>query len=179
MGPCFRGMENYLVICSPRGSQELLQWGHALGAWKTDQEPMCPHRPPQASMGPCFRGMENFGPNSGRFLLFLASMGPCFRGMENPTGPVYFYNFSNASMGPCFRGMENYQFSSAHDTVYALQWGHALGAWKTWGTRLPASPNALLQWGHALGAWKTAYRDSSDEAACDASMGPCFRGMEN
>ena len=34
-------------------------------------------------------------------------------------------------MGPCFRGMENQFVYVNGPTTFTLQWGHALGAWKT------------------------------------------------
>ena len=61
----------------------------------------------------------------------LASMGPCFRGMEN-VGNIDWTSCENgASMGPCFRGMENQFVYVNGPTTFTLQWGHALGAWKT------------------------------------------------
>ena len=35
MGPCFRGMENAVLNATNTNGQAMLQWGHALGAWKT------------------------------------------------------------------------------------------------------------------------------------------------
>ena len=37
----------------------------------------------------------------------------------------------------------------------ALQWGHALMAWKTRDNGVPTYVKIELQWGHALMAWKT------------------------
>ena len=60
-----------------------------------------------------------------------------------------------------------------------LQWGHALGAWKTRTGRNQQPRSVVLQWGHALGAWKTGRLNISNWQPSQASMGPCFRGMEN
>ena len=44
--------------------------------------------------------------------------------------------------------------TSLHQAT-ALQWGHALGAWKTSRVKMLVVEIGSLQWGHALGAWKT------------------------
>ena len=44
-----------------------------------------------------------------------------------------------------------------------LQWGHALGAWKTLETLTGRHAKTELQWGHALGAWKTNSYMSTDQ----------------
>ena len=82
-------------------------------------------------------------------------MGPCFRGMENGGTLVHHGNSPGPSMGPCFRGMENAM------------------------TKTCPSGSVNLQWGHALGAWKTATRGDGCTWNRSPSMGPCFRGMEN
>ena len=58
MGPCFRGMENGWKDIEPI-SPSFLQWGHALGAWKTAASQQLAQAKAAPSMGPCFRGMEN------------------------------------------------------------------------------------------------------------------------
>ena len=58
MGPCFRGMENSGNV-TQRIDPIDLQWGHALGAWKTFVTSSVEIIKAAPSMGPCFRGMEN------------------------------------------------------------------------------------------------------------------------
>ena len=59
MGPCFRGMENDSLLVSHSCAARILQWGHALGAWKTRFSFVRFGFRKDPSMGPCFRGMEN------------------------------------------------------------------------------------------------------------------------
>ena len=61
----------------------MLQWGHALMAWKTQVASVLDEEHGGASMGPRFNGVEDNAINRAVTGTLSASMGPRFNGVED------------------------------------------------------------------------------------------------
>ena len=131
MGPRFNGVEDPSSL-KYFSASSALQWGHALMAWKTVYRRAFGILAERASMGPRFNGVEDLEAILTNIHAVNASMGPRFNGVEDLASYDATTTQSPASMGPRFNGVEDafveLDGTSRHD---ALQWGHALMAWKT------------------------------------------------
>ena len=101
------------MIATIERQSGLLQWGHALMAWKTRPRPRRSPDAVAASMGPRFNGVEDRHP-------------PFSRRVRQPA-----LQWGHALMA----WKTDAEAVSGRRVGHGLQWGHALMAWKTHGVR--------------------------------------------
>ena len=107
-------------------------------------------------MGPRFNGVEDVDVCIRDAFHWAPSMGPRFNGVEDRRASAAVHLHQEPSMGPRFNGVEDFLNQPLYAlSRFALQWGHALMAWKTDQIDEVTRREIYLQWGHALMAWKT------------------------
>ena len=107
MGPRFNGVEDAVNRLPSSREKQMLQWGHALMAWKTAFNLRPRHRAGDASMGPRFNGVEDETTKVASAVATPLQWGHALMAWKT-------------SLARCNR-VANWR----------LQWGHALMAWKT------------------------------------------------